>query len=73
MLVKEECYMSMIGKLRQVSEFELARFKKNPHEVVRALVGSQPDARELRHYFAELRNFYNDAARNGNAVLLWIS
>jgi hypothetical protein len=50
MLVKEECYMSMIGKLRQVSEFELARFKKNPHEVVRALVGSQPDVADPQAY-----------------------
>jgi hypothetical protein len=29
--------MSMIGKLRQVSEFELARYKKNPGEMVRVL------------------------------------
>jgi len=29
--------MSMIGKLRQVSEFELARYKKNPREMVRVL------------------------------------
>jgi hypothetical protein len=32
--------MSMIGKLRQVSEFELAKFKKNPSAMVRALAGS---------------------------------
>jgi hypothetical protein len=32
--------MSMIGKLRQVSEFELAKFKKNPSEMVRALAGA---------------------------------
>ena len=32
--------MSMIGKLRQLSEFELARFKKNPGEMVRTLAGS---------------------------------
>lgn len=31
--------MSMIGKLRQVSEFELAKYKKNPGEIVRALAG----------------------------------
>jgi Domain of unknown function (DUF1877) len=31
--------MSMIGKLRQVSEFELAKYKKNPAEMVRALAG----------------------------------
>ena len=31
--------MSMIGKLRQVSEFELAKYKKNPAEMVRALSG----------------------------------
>jgi Domain of unknown function (DUF1877) len=29
--------MSMIGKLRQVSEFELTKFKKNPGEMVHAL------------------------------------
>jgi hypothetical protein len=29
--------MSMIGKLRQVSEFQLARYKKNPGEIVRTL------------------------------------
>jgi len=34
---------------------------------------AQHDPRELQHYFVELRNFYDDAARNGNAVLLWIS
>jgi len=34
--------MSMIGKLRQVSEFELAKFKANPSELVRALAGSSP-------------------------------
>lgn len=33
--------MSMIGKLRQVSEFDLARYKKNPRQMVRALAGSQ--------------------------------
>jgi hypothetical protein len=33
--------MSMIGKLRQVSEFELAKFKKNPGELVRSLAGSR--------------------------------
>jgi isopenicillin N synthase-like dioxygenase len=33
--------MSMIGKLRQVSEFDLARYKKNPGEMVRALAGAQ--------------------------------
>jgi len=32
--------MSMIGKLRQVSEFELAKFKKNPGEIVRMLASS---------------------------------
>jgi len=34
---------------------------------------AQHDQQELQHYFAELRKFYEDAARNGNAVLLWIS
>jgi hypothetical protein len=34
---------------------------------------AQHDPQELQRYFAELRNFYGDAARNGNAVLLWIS
>ena len=29
--------MGMIGKLRQVSEFDLARYKKNPGEMARAL------------------------------------
>jgi len=29
--------MSMVGKLRQVSEFELAKFKKNPPEMMRVL------------------------------------
>ena len=33
--------MSMIGKLRQVSEFELAKYKKNPNEMMRALAGAQ--------------------------------
>ena len=33
--------MSMIGRLRQVSEFDLAKYKKNPGEMVRALAGSQ--------------------------------
>jgi Domain of unknown function (DUF1877) len=32
--------MSMIGKLRQVSEFDLAKYKKNPGEMVRALAGA---------------------------------
>jgi hypothetical protein len=32
----------MIGKLRQVSEFDLAKYKKNPGEMVRALAGAQP-------------------------------
>jgi hypothetical protein len=31
----------MIGKLRQVSEFDLAKYKKNPGEMVRALAGAQ--------------------------------
>src|SRR5216683_2292734 len=35
------CLMSMIGKLRQVSEFDLAKYKKNPEEMMRALAGSQ--------------------------------
>ena len=34
---------------------------------------AQHDPQELQHYFAELRSFYDDAAGNGNAVLLWIS
>ena len=33
--------MSMIGKLRQVSEFDLAKYKKNPNEMMRALTGAQ--------------------------------
>jgi hypothetical protein len=33
---------------------------------------AQHGAEELQHYFTELRNFYNDAASKGNAVLLWI-
>jgi Domain of unknown function (DUF1877) len=33
--------MSMIGKLRQVSEFDLAKYKKNPNEMMRALAGAQ--------------------------------
>jgi hypothetical protein len=33
--------MSMIGKLRQVSEFDLAKYKKNPGEMARALAGAQ--------------------------------
>jgi hypothetical protein len=32
--------MSMTGKLRQVSEFDLAKYKKNPGEMVRALAGA---------------------------------
>jgi hypothetical protein len=59
--------MSMIGKLRQVSEFDLARFKKNPNEMVRALAGTQ-----LPGDAGKLRSFYDDAATKGNAVLLWI-
>jgi hypothetical protein len=31
----------MIGKLRQVSEFDLAKYKKDPGEMVRALAGAQ--------------------------------
>jgi len=33
--------MSMIGKLRQVSEFELAKYKASPSEMVRALAGAR--------------------------------
>jgi len=33
--------MSMIGRLCQVSEFDLAKYKKNPGEMVRALAGAQ--------------------------------
>jgi len=33
--------MSMIGKLRQVAEFDLAKYKKNPNEMMRALAGVQ--------------------------------
>jgi hypothetical protein len=33
--------MSMIGKLRQVSEFDLAKYKKNHGVMVRALAGAQ--------------------------------
>jgi hypothetical protein len=33
--------MSMIGKLRQVSEFDLAKYRKNPGEMLRALAGAQ--------------------------------
>ena len=36
--------MSMIGKLRQVSEFDLAKYKKNPGEMMRALAGAQGPA-----------------------------
>jgi len=42
--------MSMIGKLRQVSEFELARFKKNPGEMVRSLAGSPAFAADPQVY-----------------------
>lgn len=31
----------MIGKLRQVSEFDLAKYKKNPAQMLRALAGAQ--------------------------------
>jgi hypothetical protein len=34
---------------------------------------AQHGAQELREYFVHLRNFYDDAAQRGNAVLLWIS
>src|SRR5260370_41341373 len=30
------------------------------------------EAAELANYFTQLRSFYDDAARKGNAVLLWI-
>jgi hypothetical protein len=30
-------------------------------------------AEELKEYLVQLRNFYDDAARRGNAVLLWIA
>jgi Domain of unknown function (DUF1877) len=30
------------------------------------------DTEELKEYFVQLRSFYDDAARKGNAVLLWI-
>jgi hypothetical protein len=33
--------VSTIGKLRHVSEFDLAKYKKNPGEMVRALAGTQ--------------------------------
>ncbi len=33
--------MSMIGKLRQVSDFNLAKYRNNPGEMVRALAGAQ--------------------------------
>jgi hypothetical protein len=33
---------------------------------------AQHQAEELTEYFGQLRNFYEDAARKGNAVLLWI-
>jgi len=33
----------------------------------------QHGAEELKEYFVNLRNFYDDAARRGNAVLLWIA
>jgi len=33
--------MSMIGKLRQVSEFDLAKCKNNPAQMLRALAGAQ--------------------------------
>ena len=33
---------------------------------------AQHEARELAEYFGQLRGFYEDAARKGNAVLLWI-
>jgi len=34
---------------------------------------AQHGAEELKEYFLQLRNFYEDAARRGNAVLLWIA
>ncbi len=45
--------MSMIGKLRQVSEFDLAKYKKNPNEMMRALAGVQHPGDPAR--FATLR------------------
>jgi hypothetical protein len=41
----------MTGKLRQVSEFDLAKYKKNPGEMVRALAGALQPASPpgLRH------------------------
>lgn len=51
--------MSMIGKLRQVSEFELARYKKNPADLVRALVGAPHSLHPLLNpdpqFYAQLR------------------
>jgi len=45
--------MSMIGKLRQVSEFDLAKYKKNPGELVRALAATP--LREDPQIYAPLR------------------
>jgi hypothetical protein len=45
--------MSMIGKLRQVSEFDLARYKKNPGELVRAL--SAGKTRMDPHMYEQMR------------------
>jgi hypothetical protein len=42
--------MSMIGKLRQVSEFDLARYKKNPADMVRALAGRTSSVADPRVY-----------------------
>src|SRR5215467_2751659 len=42
--------MSMIGKLRQVSEFELASFKKNPAQMVRSLAASPAFAADPQVY-----------------------
>ena len=53
-----------IGK--KASEFDVQAAEKA--EIYVARHGTE----ELKEYFSQLRSFYEDAARKGNAVLLWI-
>jgi hypothetical protein len=32
----------------------------------------QHEREELKEYFGQLRDFYHDAAKKGNAVIVWI-
>lgn len=51
---------------RKAQEFDAAAAEKA------GIYVPQHGAEELKQYFAQLRKFYEDAARKGNAVVLWI-